>query len=144
MVGLAPGLRDTPNVRPAAPTHAISLGPSRLWLGADGVARVSVEPGTSLEVSHAEELLSALTALRQGAPIPLVSDMRGIANASREYRERLAGERARGLICATALIVGSPVSKVIAAFFLRLNAPVYPTRIHTSEAAASQWARDFL
>ncbi len=131
-------------MRTESPTTAIVLGPSSLWLDSDGVARVDVARGARLEAEHAEELLSALGALCHGGPTPLVSDIRGLCAASREFRERMAGEQAERLICASALIVDTPVSKVIGAFFLRLNAQLYPTRIYTDEDAASCWARDFL
>ena len=45
---------------------------------------------------------------------------------------------------ATALLVSSPVSRVIANLFIGLNKPVYPTRLFTSEAEAVAWLHGFI
>ena len=56
--------------------------------------------------------------------------------ASEEYMLRMSTQ--------TALVVGSPVSRVIANFFVGLNRPHYPCRAFDDPERALAWLRSFL
>ena len=45
---------------------------------------------------------------------------------------------------AVALLVGSPLTRVIGMFFMGLNRPATPTRLFTSEPEALAWLRTFV
>ena len=48
------------------------------------------------------------------------------------------------LFLAQAIIVDSPVSRLIGSFFLGLNKPPFPTKLFTSEADAVEWLKGYL
>jgi hypothetical protein len=54
---------------------------------------------------------------------------------AREYSRRFADEN----FAAVALLVGNPVSRTIASFFLGLNRPRTPTQVFTRENDALNW-----
>lgn len=45
----------------------------------------------------------------------------------------------RDLVAAMAILVDSPVTRVVANFFVRVATPPYPVRLFTSTADAVQW-----
>ena len=54
-----------------------------------------------------------------------------------------ANERTASIQRATALLIDSPVSRVIANFFMGLNRPLSPTQMFTDETEAMRWLRTF-
>ncbi len=69
--------------------------------------------------------------------------LRLIKSISREARMYYANERTASIQRATALLVDSPVSRVIANFFLGLNRPLSPTRMFTHQTQAILWLQTF-
>ena len=70
-------------------------------------------------------------------------DMTSTTEISKEARDYFANERTGSIQRATALLIGSPVSRVIGNFFLGLNRPVSPTRLFTDPHKAIQWLHTF-
>ena len=70
-------------------------------------------------------------------------DMRAIKGVSRDAREYYANERTASIQRATALVIESPVSRVIANFFMGLNRPLTPTRMFTDVDEAIEWLQSF-
>ncbi len=69
-------------------------------------------------------------------------DMRGVRSQSREARQYFAGPEAGRATLAVALLVGSPLSRVLANFFLRLMPQKWPTALFNDEQAAIAWLRE--
>lgn len=67
-----------------------------------------------------------------------------MARVDRGARAFFAGEEYMRLCSQTALVVGSPVSRVIGNFFVGLNRPRYPYRIFDDPALATEWLRGFV
>ncbi len=70
-------------------------------------------------------------------------DMRAIKSISRDAREYYANERTASIQRATALVIKSPLSRVIANFFMGLNRPLTPTRMFTDVDEAIEWLQSF-
>lgn len=70
-------------------------------------------------------------------------DMTSMTEISREARDYFANERTASIQRATALLIGSPVSRVIGNFFMGLNKPVSPTKLFTDPQKAIQWLHTF-
>jgi hypothetical protein len=56
----------------------------------------------------------------------------------------MAGPEGLKVSQAVALLMGSPVSRVLGNLYLGLNKPPIPTRLFTSEEEAKVWLRSFL
>ncbi len=70
-------------------------------------------------------------------------DMTAIPEISKEARDYFANERTSSIQRATALLISSPVSRVIGNFFMGLNKPISPTRLFTDPQKAIQWLHTF-
>ena len=70
-------------------------------------------------------------------------DMTAVHQISKEARDYFANERTASIQRATALLIGSPVSRVIGNFFLGLNKQISPTRLFTDPQKAIQWLHTF-
>ena len=70
-------------------------------------------------------------------------DMRDIKSITREAREYYANERTCSIQRATALVVKSKVTKVMANFFMGLNKPITPAKMFTDMQEARKWLHTF-
>ena len=118
---------------------------NRNWLRSDGILQSETLPGASQSLADARENLTAYVQLAGGRRRPLLMDMRTVSGPlDRTAREYFAGPQYAAVVSATALLVGSPVGRLIGSFVLRLTRPVSPGRIFTSESEALAWLKGFL
>jgi hypothetical protein len=130
---------------PANPTpQPVKTRTARIWLAKDSIGRYVAIPGAEVTLADAEEIHHAIVDLYHGDTHPLLVDIRDVKSASREARQYFAGGRDIETTTAVALLVRSPVSRVIGNFFLGLNKPQFPIRTFDSEADALAWLKGFL
>ncbi len=77
------------------------------------------------------------------AKIRVLIDMTSVTEISKEARDYFANERTASIQRATALLIGSPVSRVIGNFFMGLNKPISPTRLFTDPHKSIRWLHTF-
>lgn len=70
-------------------------------------------------------------------------DITTTSEISKEARDYFANERTASIQRATALLVGSPASKIIGSFFMGLNKPLSPTKLFTDPQKAIKWLHTF-
>lgn len=117
---------------------------AKIWLGEDGIIRL-VSLGSHGEgLAPAQENWQAVDQMRQGKRRPILGDIRKTGPVDAEGRKFYANVEAKDLISAVALLVESPISRVVGSLFLGLNRPPVPIRIFTSEQQALEWLRGFL
>jgi hypothetical protein len=78
-----------------------------------------------------------------GQPMPTVVDIRSIGFASKGARQGFAGAPDMSHEIATALVVGSSSSRIMAKAFLKLSKPERPIGVFTSIAKAREWAEQY-
>lgn len=108
------------------------------WDEAAGVLRFLWVPGAVCGEDEARRGTDALHALRRGA-VPLLVDMREMTKLERGAREHYKHEK--GGVAAMALLVESPVTKMLANFFMRTDTDRTPTRMFTDEDSALAWLK---
>jgi hypothetical protein len=69
----------------------------------------------------------------------MIVNMSNVKHITKEAREYLASEIGCSKVKCCAIIISSEVTKIIANFFVRINKPLVPTSIFTSEEKARQW-----
>lgn len=117
---------------------------AKLWLGDDGIVRIIHVPGAELTMEDVQETMAAYLKLYKGKRRPLLIDTKTMKSMAREARHYYAGEEAVKVASAAAIIVGTPVSKVLGNFYLGLSNPHLPTRLFTSEDEALVWLKGYL
>ena len=94
----------------------------------------------------AKENVDAQESIRDGlnkVKTRVLIDMTAITEISKEARDYFANERTASIQRATALLISSPVSRVIGNFFMGLNKPITPTRLFTDPDKAIQWLHTY-
>jgi hypothetical protein len=114
----------------------------RMWLRPDGIVQLVWAPRTTVLFEDATEALEAMAQLTGGRRSPLLVDMRDTGPLDRPTRAELT--RRSDLQSAVGLIVGTPLTRMMANFFLSVNKPQFPTRLFDTEASAVAWLQEFV
>lgn len=109
----------------------------RAWLRPDGLTQIAWRPAVVIDGPMARAALSALSEVSGGQPRGLLVDMRSAGPMDKEARTAFA-QPGEGVL-AVALWVESPLSVVIANFFLHVSRTLRPTKLFTNEADAVAW-----
>jgi len=117
---------------------------AKLWLGEDGIVRIIHVPGAEVTLEDAQETMAAYLKIKKGKRRPLFVDTRKMKSIFREARKYYAGAEAIKVASAAALIVDTPVSRVLGNFFLGLSNPLLPSRLFSSEDEALEWLKGYL
>lgn len=107
----------------------------------DGILHARTAPGSLVTLADARENLASLPDRPDHGKQLLMVDLRGMTGMTREARQFYASEEAAKALAAIALIVGSPLSRMIGSFFLGFNKPRMPLRLFTSEQQAVRWLK---
>jgi hypothetical protein len=75
-------------------------------------------------------------------PRPLLCDLTNVVKMSQECRKHFAGKAHAETFSKAALIVTSPISRLIGNFFLGLNKPLKPTRLFNSREEGLKWLQE--
>ncbi len=114
-----------------------------IWLDADRIVRVKVLPNAVMTLADAIEGNAVTEELCGGEPRPRLCDYTEIRSQEADCRTYYAGPETARCCLACAILVGSPVSRVIGNFYLGLTRPITPTRLFDDEAKALEWLRGF-
>jgi hypothetical protein len=113
-------------------------------MGEDGILRTTVKPFSEITIAHARENTEFVLKLKDKETVPILVDLRNIKSISKEARAHFSMKGRKGAVNAMALIIKSPVSKVIGNFFILLDKPLVPTRLFTNESEALTWLKVFV
>lgn len=98
-----------------------------------------MKQGCQMELEDARENVAEIYEMGGRQRSLVLVDMRGVRSQSRDARAYFAGPDAERATLAVALLIGSPVSRVLANFFLRLTPQRLPTALFTDEDKALEW-----
>lgn len=118
-------------------TEKIVLYPS-------GIVICTVNESAYMELEDGVENMKAIEKLANGKRIPALVDIHASRGASKACREYFAGEEAAKVQSACALIIKSPLSRLIGNFFIGLNKTKFPTKLFTDKAEALIWLKTYL
>ena len=83
-----------------------------------------------------------MTELTGGRRSPVLVDMHGSGPLDRSARLEFA--RRDDVVSAVALIVGTPLGRMMGNLFISLGKPLFPTRLFDNEASALAWLQAFV
>lgn len=104
-----------------------------------GFVWATIDRGAHLEGTDAREALEMTWCVAGDQRTRVLVDMRLIRSETREAQQEFAGDYGAEVCSAVAILIGSPVSRVIGNFFLRLNNHQVPTKLFTNEDQAVAW-----
>lgn len=108
-------------------------------IGADNILHTECYPNTVMTLEDGVESTVISALMVNHSPRPLLCDLTNVVRMTRECRTHFASAQHAATFSRAALIVTSPISKVIGNFFLGLNKPVKPTRLFTNKEEALRW-----
>lgn len=117
---------------------------AKLWLGEDGIVRIIHVPGAEVTLEGAQETMAAYLKINKGKKRPLFVDTKTMKSLAREARQYYAGEEAAKVASAVAIIVGTPVSRVLGNFYIGLSNPHLPSRLFSLEDEALEWLKGYI
>ena len=119
---------------------APELDTHRVWWDEDArVARTDWFPGSVATAKEAKEVTDAIRTLGRG-PVPLLVDMRGMSRLERSAREHFVRDQCG--VTAIALLADSPLTRMMANFFVGIRRTPVPVRMFTDKSTALAWLRD--
>jgi hypothetical protein len=114
----------------------------RMWLRPDGIVAMVFAPRIATDLADALAAVDAMTELTRGRRSPLLVYLHGAGPQDRPARAEFA--RRDDVVSAVALIVDTPLSRMIGNFYLTVSKPIAPTRLFDNEASALAWLLEFV
>lgn len=115
------------------------------WLGDDGIIRTKVKPQAEVTIEEAKENSIAVNSFsKNNEKFPLLIDSRNIKSITKEARDFFSMNNRESCIVAFAVIIDSPVSRIVGNFFMGLNKPRVPAKLFNSEEDAVHWLKEFM
>ena len=137
-------IEDRMNTIAESPSLALVTRTCRTWLGEDGIVRTVLSRGSSHTLADAKDNVAAWIKVSGGTKRPALIDIRGVRSQDRDARAHYADGKNGMLSSAVALLIGSPLTRVLGNFYMGLNKTAFPTKMFTSETAALEWLRGFM
>lgn len=109
----------------------------RLWLRPDGIAEITWAPHVPSDVDDARAAIAVMTELTGGRPTPLLVHTENAGPQDRGARMEFI--RHQEIVAAVALLVGNPLSRLMATFFINVSKPDVPIRLFEDESSAVAW-----
>jgi len=109
-------------------------------LSPDGLVHLVWGEGVVMVVGDAVAAIEAMTRLTGGLQHPLLVDVHALGPTDRAARMEFT--RRGDLVSAIAIVVGTPLSRLMGNFFLSVSKPTAPTRLFDDEASALAWLKD--
>jgi hypothetical protein len=122
----------------------IELSCFTTWMGEDAIARTVVKPDAEITILEARENSMAVNSLSHEQNFPLLVDLRKIRSISKEARDFFSMNNRESKVIAFAMVIDSPISRIIGNFFMGLNKPRVPAKLFNNEASAMKWLKKFI
>ena len=122
----------------------IDVRSQTIFLDEDGIVDATLKRMVELTLADAEEAVEAIRTLSGERRRPVLVDLRKAKGMSREARVFFSGPVTATVESAAGLVVTSPLTRMIANFFMGLNKPLFPTRMFNTEEDAMAWLRTFV
>jgi hypothetical protein len=114
----------------------------RVWLRPDGIVQLVWTPNVLISRGDAIEAIDALAQLTGGRPSPLLVDAHAARTQDRRARAEFVSRI--DLVSAIALLVTTPLSRMMGNFFIGVSRPMVQTRLFEREAPAVAWLMPFV
>ena len=114
----------------------------RMWLRSDGIVHLVWGPRVTMGLEDAVAAVAAMTKLTGGRRSPLLVDTHDAGAQDRPARVEFV--RRGDLVSAVALIVATPLSRMMGNFYLNVSKPMAPTKLFDDKTSALAWLQGFV
>jgi len=126
--------------------NVIDLPAYWTWMGDDGIVRTKVKPLAEVTLKEAQENSRVVNSFiaQTKRKYPLLIDSRNIKSITKEARDHFSIRNRDTGINSFAVLIESPLSRIIGNFFMGLNKPSIPAKLFTNEQDALEWLKQYL
>jgi len=121
----------------------IETSKGKLWLGEDNIIFITIKKGMEIDVDDIKEMQDAKAKLYAGDRHVICADIRDMKSATKAGRDYSGSIKNVETTAAIALIVGSPLSRVLGNLFININKPPYHTKLFNDKEKAIEWLKQF-
>jgi len=127
------------------PPKVITYKNQRVWLEPEHrIIMAEFGDATEMDIEDARRSTKLMIEITNGEQRPLLVDFKHLKSQTKECREYYAKDPEHvKTYSAVAILVGSPLTRVIANFFMGINKPVRPTRLFEDRDRALEWLKQF-
>lgn len=109
----------------------------------DNLCYSIVKENAVIELEDAENNSIDVKTISKGKIYPIFVDIRAIKEIKKEARDHFTMKNRQPGVSAIAILINSPVSRIIGNFFMGINKPSVPSQLFTSEEKAITWLNQF-
>jgi uncharacterized protein YlzI (FlbEa/FlbD family) len=113
----------------------------KFTLRPDQIIQIDCAPDTVMTLEEGKLSTKVVGEMINGKPLPLLCDLTNVVRMTQDCRRHFAGPEHAAVFSRCALIVNSPISKIIGNFFLGANKPLRPTRLFTDLDEGVIWLK---
>jgi hypothetical protein len=108
----------------------------------DNIIQIECKPDTVMDLEDGRLSTKIVGELTNGQTLPMLCDLTNVIKMSRDCREHFAGAEHARVFSKCALIIKSPISRIIGNFFLGANKPIRPTRLFNDREKGLLWLKE--
>lgn len=131
---------------PAPRSHTYETPSVRVTLRPDGIMHGVLKP-LAMKEEHVRDNLDLRVSILEGRVVPIVLDVRGVVELTREARRAYASPESTATCCALAIITSPGLNRVVGnllAAAVAMSGNAFPIRIFDTEDEAFAWAAQHL
>lgn len=113
-------------------------------MGDDGICRTVAKANAEVDLKAAQQNTRMVETFYQNKQYPILIDSNKVKYITREARSHFSTKNRQSVINSMAIIVKSPISRVIGNFFMGLNKPNIPAKLFENESSAVAWLQSYL
>ena len=100
------------------------------------------KPNVTINLQGAKQIVADRLRVQKGVSYPVFCDMRGIKDSDKPARDYLAKEGS-ALVKAVGVFTDSPVTRIMANFYLTISRPLVPTKMFTDKNNALEFLKPY-
>ena len=117
---------------------------AQVWLDEEDIIRIDFKDTEHHHIEDAREIVAAHNEISNGAKKAVLADIRDVTTgANREARRYYVTPEASEYKLAMAMLVRSPLQRMLGNVFFFINHPPYPSRLFGDPDQAKQWLKEF-
>jgi len=122
----------------------ISIDIADIWMDPQRIIHICFKESDCHGLKEAQEVVQAHNQLAEGSPACVLADIRAVkVGADRAARKHYVSAESAEFKSGMAMLVSSPMQRMLGNIFFQLNRPPYPTRLFSQEEEALQWLEHF-
>ena len=113
-----------------------------LWIDDESIVHICFKATSSHGLEEAQTVVTAHNQLAGGKPCLVLADIQRVTTgADRNAREHYVSEESSRYKLGMAMLVASPMQRMLGNVFFKINRPPYPTRLFSEQEKALSWLR---